>query len=395
MITLRLFLFAQILSTGVAMLRADQDIHCIGPDAATGSSKVVTFSNRPLVYTDQLLPRAEGAPTSQVRDLLGQLRTLRGGYGDEPPVRLEWCAASADVIPEILSAMAREFSGPHKPAVTFAVGKLSRPSAAAALNAVATVSVFGKAVDFPFVTTVPTSTGAGRISHGKIAKLPSGGTTYISGQMEQGTTTKESATQTIGSLLKTLDFLKLRKSDAVQFKVFLQPISEAGDVIAAFGEAFGGEAAVPPVVFVEWLGKPSLEIEMVAASPANPNADSLEFLTPPDMKASPVFCRVVRANSTARIFFSSIASSQPGDGAAQTEDVFAQLGSLLKLASSDLDHLAKATYFVSDDTASKALNELRPRYYNPLRPPAASKALVTGIGFASRMLSLDMIAVPK
>ena len=47
------------------------------------------------------------------------------------------------------------------------------------------------------------------------------------------------------------------------------------------------------------------------------------------------------------------------------------------------------------DEASKALNELRPRYYDPRTPPAASKAVVKDVGLEGRTITLDMIAAPK
>ena len=50
------------------------------------------------------------------------------------------------------------------------------------------------------------------------------------------------------------------------------------------------------------------------------------------------------------------------------------LGKRLEAAGSDLRHLVKATYYVTDEDASRALNELRPKFYDPARPPAASKA---------------------
>jgi hypothetical protein len=52
-------------------------------------------------------------------------------------------------------------------------------------------------------------------------------------------------------------------------------------------------------------------------------------------------------------------------------------------------HLAAA----STDEASRKLNELRPKYYDPKRPPAASKAMVTGVGADGKSVTLDMIAV--
>jgi enamine deaminase RidA (YjgF/YER057c/UK114 family) len=61
---------------------------------------------------------------------------------------------------------------------------------------------------------------------------------------------------------------------------------------------------------------------------------------------------------------------------------------------SDLRHLAKATYYVSDEQTSRALNELRPEYFEEGRAPAASKAMVSGTGMDGRAITMDMIAVP-
>ncbi|MGE3314127.1 MAG: hypothetical protein AB7O26_03345, partial [Planctomycetaceae bacterium] len=61
---------------------------------------------------------------------------------------------------------------------------------------------------------------------------------------------------------------------------------------------------------------------------------------------------------------------------------------------SDLKHLAKATYYVTNDDVSGKLTTLRPKYYDPKHPPAASKASVTGVGMEKCTITLDMIAVP-
>jgi hypothetical protein len=55
----------------------------------------------------------------------------------------------------------------------------------------------------------------------------------------------------------------------------------------------------------------------------------------------------------------------------------------------------KATYYISTDEASAKLNQLRPRFYDPQRPPGASKAPVAGTGRAGKTITLDMIAVPR
>jgi enamine deaminase RidA (YjgF/YER057c/UK114 family) len=83
------------------------------------------------------------------------------------------------------------------------------------------------------------------------------------------------------------------------------------------------------------------------------------------------------------------------NGEIEVKDQFAQLDRILKLTGSDFKHLAKATYYVSTDSASVSLNKLRPGYYDPQRPPAASKAIVSSVGFKDLGLTIDMIAVPN
>ena len=58
-----------------------------------------------------------------------------------------------------------------------------------------------------------------------------------------------------------------------------------------------------------------------------------------------------------------------------------------------MQHLAKATYYVSDDDAGRGFDRVRLRYFDPQRPPAASKVMVYGMGKAGRTLTMDMIAV--
>ena len=62
----------------------------------------------------------------------------------------------------------------------------------------------------------------------------------------------------------------------------------------------------------------------------------------------------------------------------------------------DFDHMVKATYYVTDNASSRLLGTIREELYNPRRPPAASKALVKGVGKNGHSLMLEMIAaVPK
>lgn len=363
------------------------DIACFETQATNGSSLAVACSSRALFYTSQLTGDPEQPAAKQAGSLMARMKALlrESGHAKAQPLRLEWVVVKDADVAAIHHVMRKEYPGKFKPAVSLVQGSLSRSGASFALNGIFTLPA----------TTKPVKTEIVRIGRDCVAILPAGGTTYVSGQAEQGTSTAESAILTLDSLMRTLDFLKLTRHDVVQFKVFLQPITDTAPVMAALEKIYGDERAVPPIVFVEWLGKPSLEIELVAASPVQSGAESLEYLTPPGMSTSPVYCRAVRVNSPTRVFISTLTASHQATAEAQTEDVFGQLARVLAGTGSSFQHLAKATYYVTDDGASKALNQLRPRYYDPKRPPAASKALVIGTAVPGRSLALDMIAVPS
>src|SRR5262249_10281404 len=93
------------------------------------------------------------------------------------------------------------------------------------------------------------------------------------------------------------------------------------------------------------------------------------------------------------VYTSGLYGRTATDAAGQVREAFAVLGDLLKETGSDFRHLAKATYYVADEETSRKLNELRPNYYDPRRPPAASKAVVPGVASPGKTGPLDMIAV--
>jgi enamine deaminase RidA (YjgF/YER057c/UK114 family) len=107
------------------------------------------------------------------------------------------------------------------------------------------------------------------------------------------------------------------------------------------------------------------------------------------MKASPLYSRVARINRGGTIFISQLAEPD-----ANVESSFQRFKQLLEKTGSDYQHLAKATYYVTDDDVSKVHNEVRPKFYDPERPPAASKAMVSGCGEKARY-AMDLIAVPS
>jgi len=220
---------------------------------------------------------------------------------------------------------------------------------------------------------------------------------YISGMAD--TNGLADATRiTLGKLMTALAHLGLTKSDVIQLKTFFQPMSQAAVVRKAIVDFYGGNA--PPTVFVEWSSpapNPPIEIELIAAGKADSTNDSesVVFLTPPGTTSTKVFSRVAKINHGEIIFISGLYGMSAHDGEGEVRELFQSLDKILKRTGSDFEHLVKATYYVTDDIAGNKLNEIRPEFFNPLRPPAASKAKVRGVGVPGKTVMLDMIAVTK
>lgn len=379
--------------------KADNLTH-VQPDERTGTSRAIVVPNSALVHTSQLLPLdgrgnlAGKDAAKQVEQVLDNLGTaLAGCKSDlEALVKLNVTVARPEVVDVLHKAMAGRFPAKARPAIGFVAGKLPHPDALLALDAVAQTPMKTDGG----VRLLPLNDLKGQPGGASAAILPPGGRIYVAGQAEPGdlaTATRK----TLDSLEKTLTFLRRKKTDVVQVKAFLMPMSEAG-VVEKMVEEFFGKGRTPPLVLVEWQSSPKtpIEIELVAWNgPEYPSApDVIDYLTPPGMTASKIYSRVSRIRYGPSIYVSGLCARKEGGAKDEVEDVFAQLKDVLAKTDSDLKHLAKATYYVSTEAVSKALNELRPNYYDPQRPPAASKAMVSGTGRAGRTLTLDMIAVP-
>lgn len=380
-----------------ALARSDDGLRSIGKDPRTGTAQAVLVTNRTLTYSGQMLPLdREG------KILEGDAAKQLAGLIESLPIhpiecaKLNFYVANPDVTTTVQQWLSKTLKYEHQPAVSFVQTRLPMPTA---LVAVDLVSASGSTRRQRFKDWPRTNLIESRIAH--TAGLNAGPRVYVSGQAEKGKTLAEATRLTLEGLRKTLTHLGLGLDDVVQVKCFLTPMDQVADVQREIVEFFVpvtnalNPAYTPPCVFVEWQSSLPIEIELVAAARQKPESiEPLEFITPSGMTASPVFCRVVRVNDPRTIFVSGLFSREAGDGAAQVNDVFAQLQDILKASGSDLRHLAKATYYVSDNDASAKLNELRPKFYDPARPPAASKAQVFGVGMAGRSLTLDMIAVP-
>jgi enamine deaminase RidA (YjgF/YER057c/UK114 family) len=360
-----------------------------------GTSQAVIVRDVSLAHTAQLLPLddrgrlvGEGQPARQVEKVLDNLALALGEVhsGFDQLIKVNVYAVGEDVIEEVQKAFGRRFTA-AKPAVSFVVGGLPSAGARVALDAVAIVGNESGPRVKRLVAGRLHDTG---LSH--VAVLPAGARVYISGQAEKGEDLAQATRRTLESLRKTLKHLGRADADVVQVKAFLNPMSGADAVRKEVAKFFEGPSA-PPLVLVEWRSTLPIEIELIASAGPERPGEALEFVTPPGMQASPVFSRVARINHGPTIYLAGLYGSKNQDAKAEVQDIFAQMQTLLTKSGSDLQHLAKATYYVSTEEASRQLNELRPHYYDPRRPPAASKAMVPAVGRADRSLTLDMIAV--
>jgi len=253
------------------------------------------------------------------------------------------------------------------------------------------------AVDAVFAASPAKAEPKDSSSRAIVSVLPKGDVVYVSGQAQEGDDLATATRATLQGLLETLESLNLTKADIVQVKCFLEPMSKVG-VVDREIEVFFADKTVPAVSQVEWIrggGSRPIEIEVVAAAQLTETSETVSYYTPPGMKASPVFSRVARIHGDRRIYVSGLIAEEAGDGEAQCHSIFQQLIRQLKPTRSNLRHLAKATYYVVDRDASSQLNSIRPHYYDLQRPPAASKAMVRGVGATDRSITVDMIAAPE
>ncbi|MCA8998395.1 MAG: hypothetical protein KDA80_15460 [Planctomycetaceae bacterium] len=353
----------------------------------------VRVANAALVHTTQLVPdkgRAENAQ-AQSENLLQKLDHLLAQHGSDRAdvVKANVYVQDAAVREAFLEAL-KTWAGDDMPAVSCVATPLPNPQAFVGLDAV----FVSRRKEIPQAVLQESNADSDKKSRGaRTSILPSGDVVYVSGQAQPGDLA-EATRATLDELSRTLDFLQLTKAHVVQLKCFVKPMKDIDIVEKQIAKFFEGEP-IPPVSHVEWIsGSYPIEIELIAWAPESDGSESVSYSTPPWMKSSPVYSRVARIHGNDRIYLPGFFAKESGSGAEQVRSVFEQMEQALEQSGSDLKHLAKATYYVSDDKVSADLNRLRPDYYDPARPPAASKAMVSAIGIADRTLTIDMIAAP-
>ena len=379
---------------GAASLRS------VSPNAATGTAGAVVVSGYHLAHTAQVVavgadgkvaePNDAGRQTGRCLELLDAvLKEAESGL--DKIVKLHICVAKPEHIAEVQQVLSLRFSSGMKPAVTFVVSTPPHPDALVAMDAV------GATEKTPTVAAAGLISSAalkGQTTTAGIGILPAKGrAVYVAGQSAAGDLA-EGTRRTLDSLRRTLEFLALKPQHVVQLKAFMAPITQTAVVQTEIAKFFGTNMT-PPIVFVEWTTQQSVEIELIATTGDQSFSvkDNLNFVTPHGMVPSPLYSRVAVLNHGPAIYVGGLHGAAGSDPNAQVREVFGSLEKLLREVDGNLRHLAKATYYVSDEKTSSELNALRPGFLDPKRPPAASKAMVRGIA-PGRTITIDMIAAP-
>jgi enamine deaminase RidA (YjgF/YER057c/UK114 family) len=400
----------------------DVRLRAIGTDdAARGAARAVVVEDGALVHTALLLSEdadgrlnGEGDVKLQASRVLENLQTAltAARTSVDHLVRLHVYLTDPSATPVIERLLAERFAGRHKPAVTFVETAPVRKGVLVAMDAIAATASPGNLARPERYVVRGLAKQARNGAH--VAVQPPGPFAVVSGRAAQGAF-ESGIAGTMDQLRADLAGVGLSFDHVVQIKSFVGDISRADqlrDIVAGYFER-----TAPPQVVTEWLGAgPPAEIELIAAMSGAESADARDRtrLPPPAAGrgasgASPVpaavgsrvtyvepissrYSRVAVARGGKPVFISGLygPSSEP---VMQVTEMFEQLRRLLQEAGSDLSHLVKATYYVSDKGADERINTIRPTLYNPERPPAASKITVRGTGRAGKGSTLDMIAV--
>jgi len=350
------------------------------------------------VHTRQLVPVdsegkivGAGSAEKQVKQVLDNLEAVLDASGSSlgQLVRLNVYAIETSTVDLVREQLAARLAPDVRPAFTSVLTPMPHRDALVAVDAVAVAADKGEKVALQRVEAV-----AGDKDCADAAVLPPGGIAYLSGVPAEPGLTESAVDRSMSGLRKTLDTFKLTPAHVVQLKVFLRPAQAADDVRRVMQKYFPGQM-MPPVVFVEWLAPPPVEIELIAQLPlTGESAPKLEFYDPPETRPSQLFSRVALVRTDRQIYISSLfVKKETGRRMEEAFGVFDQLDAILAKTGSDLRHMAKGTYYVSDDGAASGMDRLRFWRYEQGRAPSASKCMVHGVGKAKRSMTLDMIAV--
>ena len=379
--------------------KAESTLQYVPLDAPAGVSQAVIVPRMPLVHTRQLFAmNSEGkllgadSADQQIDQVLDNLQAVLkdSGSGMDKLVRVNVYAMSTRIVTTFREHLAKRLDPAVRPVMTSILTPLPYRGALVAVDAVAGAADAGADVTLKRCSGV-----AGDDKCADAAILPPGGIAYLSGMPSACELTTLPATRSMASLMEILKELKLSPRDVVQIKVFVNPITSAEEILHEV-QAFFPDQPTPPIVFAEWLASLPVEIEMIARLPLGDKpAEGVEYYDPPIYRPSNTFSRVALMRADRQIYLSGLYANKPSRGEAQADLLFGQLGEILAKTGSDMRHLVKATYYVSDDDAARWVDRTRPKVFDETRPPAASKLMVHAVGESDRTMTVDMIAVEK
>lgn len=371
-------------------------LRSIRADPAAGVSRAVVVEEGALVHTALMFPEdREGRlvggvdATAQAARALANIElALKAARTTlEHLVRLHVYVADASVTPRIDKLLADRFGGrKRQPAVTFVETAMPRAGLLVAMDAIAATAWTTAPGAATRLTVAALPQRTDRASHAAVQ--PAGPFVIVSGRAARGDF-EPAIRETLAQLRGDLETAGSTFDHVVQIKSFLGDMRHARRLEEIVASSFAG-SRVPPQVVTEWRQESvPAEIELVATAPrAGDSGRRVDHVEP----IAGRYSRVARVNGGQPIFVSGL-YGESADPVAQVGEMFAQLQRVLQEAGSDIRHLVKATYYVSDKAADDRINAIRPTIYDSERPPAASKLSVRGTGRAGRASTFDMIAV--
>jgi enamine deaminase RidA (YjgF/YER057c/UK114 family) len=375
----------------------ESSIEYVALDAPTGTSQAVIVQGHALAHTRQLLPLdregalvGKGSVDKQIEQVLNNLDAVLKSSGSSLSqlVRLNVYALAPSTVDGVREQLSKRLDSSVRPALTAVLTPLPHRDALVAVDAVAVAAAERTEVALRRCENV-----AGDPDFADVAVLPRGGVAYLSGVPAEGGLTVSAVDGSMSALWKMLADLELSPTQVVHLKVFLRPASSAEEVLRKLKDYFQNQTT-PPVVFVEWLAPPPVEIELIAQLPESDQpAPKVEYYNPPDVSPMQIFSRAALVRTERQIYVAGLFARKAGRGQDQALDVFDQLQAILAKTGSDLRHMAKGTYYVCDDDSARGMDRARLWLYDQDRPPAASKSMVHGVGRPNRTLTMDMIAV--
>jgi enamine deaminase RidA (YjgF/YER057c/UK114 family) len=394
LLTFALLLVAQI--TAAPLAEPGVRLRSIAGAPSSGVARAVVVEEGALVHTALMYPEnasgdLEGAGDARVQAervlssielALKEARTTLNNL-----VRLHVYVADQSVTPQIDKLLAERFGARKtKPAVTLVETAMPRAGMLVAMDAIAATAWIpepGRGIRLA-AAGLPQRTA--RASHAAIQ--PAGPFVIVSGRAAPGPF-DPAIRETMAQLRGDLQSVGLTFDDVVQVKSFLGDMGSARRLESVVAESFAA-GRVPPQVVTEWRQNAApAEIELVATAlrtgGTRMDVEHLESI-------GGRYSRVARANAGRPIFVSGLYGQSP-DPAAQVDEMFSALQRVLQEAGSDIRHLVKATYYVSDSAADDRINTIRPTIYDAQHPPAASKLFVRGTGRPGNASTFDMIAV--